>query len=171
MWRNKENHIFHMVSYAFLMISYDVLWFLMVSYEIYGVSIGSYRPIVSFLVCLLLGRGPKAWQQEKVQKVWGSTASISPPTMWNPGPKRGLIGCKIRQIFCVLRCFFLAFYICLSLFGDFNYSIWLITVPDIFQYFLDHFWHFQNVHQIWALTLLIYHKNTSKNTRNISKHS
>ena len=43
---------------------------------------------------------------------------------------------------------------------------WLIKVPDIFPYFLDDFWNFQNVHQVWPLTLLSYHKNASRNTRN-----
>ena len=38
-------------------------------------------------------------------------------------------------------------------------------IPDISRYFLDHFWNFQIVHQIWSLTPLIYHQNTLMNTR------
>ena len=38
-------------------------------------------------------------------------------------------------------------------------------IPDGFQYFLDDFWNFQNVHQIWTLTPRIYHQNTKKYIR------
>ena len=38
-------------------------------------------------------------------------------------------------------------------------------IPDGLQYFLDHFWNFQNVHQILPLTFLFYHQRISKNTR------
>ena len=38
-------------------------------------------------------------------------------------------------------------------------------IPDGFQYFLDDFWHFQHVHQIWTFTPLSLCRNASQDTR------
>ena len=43
-------------------------------------------------------------------------------------------------------------------------------IPDGFQYFLDDFWNFRNVHQIWTRATRIYHQNASKNKRKLGKH-
>ena len=40
-------------------------------------------------------------------------------------------------------------------------------IPGGFQYFVDDFWNFQNVHQNLTLTPRIYHQNASKHIRTI----
>ena len=58
--------------------------------------------------------------------------------------------------------------------GFLNIPKWLIKVTGLLQYFLDHFWNFQNVHQIWTFSLLFLGRNASTNTRkygNIFKHT
>ena len=66
---------------------------------------------------------------------------------------RGLYG---RKIACSGICFVFPFFYCLLMFK----KAWG-HIPILFQ----HFWNFQNVHQIWSFPPLIYHRNTSENTR------
>ena len=44
-------------------------------------------------------------------------------------------------------------------------------IPDQLQYFLDDFWNFQNVHQIWTCGPRIYHQKTTKNIRKFMESS
>ena len=44
-------------------------------------------------------------------------------------------------------------------------------INDGFQYFLDNFWNFQNVHQIWTFPLLLLCRNATQYTRQITETS
>ena len=82
-----------------------------------------------------------------------------------------LVRINIYDIISNLRIIILTTNIVFIVFGYGFYGFLLflngeLRLPDIFQYFLKHFWNFQNVDQIWTPRPLVYYHNTSTNTRN-----
>ena len=79
-------------------------------------------------------------------------------------PKAGYIGEDTANSLSDVLFFLVFVNVFLVFWGFLIIPRWLIKVPDIFQYFLAHFWNFPKIEQILTFPLLFLCRNSSNDT-------